>query len=73
MEYFSGTDMPQLEDRIAMSHPFIPRRSGSDGESARDNPLYRNVSPGVDGLYHCPFEGDADCNHKPEKLKCNYE
>lgn len=41
--------------------------------TARDHPLYQNVSPGPDGLYHCPWEGQASCTHKPEKLKCNYE
>lgn len=44
-----------------------------DGESARDHPLYKNANPGPDGLFHCPWEGDSSCNHKPEKLKCNYE
>jgi len=39
------------------------------------HPLYHNVSPHSDGLYHCPFEDDpkTNCIHKPEKLKCNYE
>lgn len=43
--------------------------------SARDHSLYHNVTPKPDGLYHCPFEDDpkANCTHKPEKLKCNYE
>ncbi|KAI0450709.1 hypothetical protein F5B21DRAFT_415916 [Xylaria acuta] len=41
--------------------------------SARDHPLYKNASPKADGLFHCPWEGQASCNHKPEKLKCNYD
>lgn len=43
--------------------------------TAREHPLYHNISPHSDGLYHCPFEDDpkANCMHKPEKLKCNYE
>lgn len=41
--------------------------------TARDHPLYHNVSAGPDGLYHCPWEGQASCQHKAEKLKCNYE
>lgn len=45
----------------------------SEGENARDHPLYRSAFPQTDGLYHCPWEGQASCNHKPEKLKCNYE
>jgi hypothetical protein len=40
----------------------------------RSHRLYQNPIQGPDGLYHCPWEGkDASCNHKPEKLKCNYE
>lgn len=50
--------------------PTFPRR---DGETARSHDLYRNASPGDDGLYHCPWEGESCCNHKAEKLKCNYE
>lgn len=48
-------------------------RRQSDGESARDHPLYKSAACQPDGLYHCPWEGDENCNHKPEKLKCNYE
>lgn len=38
----------------------------------RTHPLY-NEGPQADGLYHCPFKGDPSCQHKPTKLKCNYE
>jgi hypothetical protein len=41
--------------------------------TAREHPLYHNVTPHADGLYHCPWENRPDCQHKPEKLKCNYE
>jgi hypothetical protein len=40
---------------------------------ARTDPLYRNAVPRDDGLFHCPWEGDDSCNHKADKLKCNYE
>ncbi|KAI9046677.1 hypothetical protein LZ554_009417 [Drepanopeziza brunnea f. sp. 'monogermtubi'] len=41
----------------------------------RDHHLYHNVTPQADGLYHCPWEKDptSNCQHKPEKLKCNYD
>jgi hypothetical protein len=52
---------------------FGSRRSTGDGETARDHYLYKNAYPQADGLFHCPWEGQATCNHKPEKLKCNYE
>lgn len=51
-------------------------RSGPEVDnSARDHPAYQNVMPHADGLYHCPWENDPNsmCQHKPEKLKCNYE
>lgn len=44
----------------------------SEGE-ARDHPLYKSAYPAADGLYHCPWENTQCCNHRPEKLKCNYE
>lgn len=44
-----------------------------DGETARNHDLYKNVMPKEDGLFHCPWEGNPSCNHRPEKLKCNYE
>jgi hypothetical protein len=41
---------------------------------ARTNRLYREATPSpADGLFHCPWEGESSCNHKPDKLKCNYE
>ena len=54
-------------------------RSHSHGSVDNDNlprehPLYQKATTGPDGLYHCPWERkDPACNHKPEKLKCNYE
>jgi hypothetical protein len=41
---------------------------------AREHPLYQHATTEPDGLYHCPWEGkDPSCNHKPEKLRCNYK
>ncbi|KAI5465520.1 hypothetical protein BGZ63DRAFT_348081 [Mariannaea sp. PMI_226] len=50
-----------------------PQRQNSEGESARDHDLYKKAAPLEDGLYHCPWEGTTSCNHRPEKLKCNYD
>ncbi|CCF40736.1 C2H2 transcription factor, partial [Colletotrichum higginsianum] len=52
---------------------FHSRRPTNEGDSARDHPLYKNAAPQADGLFHCPWEGESSCNHKPEKLKCNYD
>ncbi|KAI1467069.1 uncharacterized protein F4812DRAFT_47692 [Daldinia caldariorum] len=63
-----------LPDDMFALPPAYTRRSSGDGESsARDHPLYKNAYPQADGLFHCPFEGQSSCNHKPEKLKCNYD
>ncbi|KAL7798262.1 hypothetical protein V8C37DRAFT_369289 [Trichoderma ceciliae] len=63
----------QMEDASALPQPYTARRQGSEGESARDHILYKNVTPQEDGLFHCPWEGQSNCNHKAEKLKCNYD
>lgn len=63
-----------LADDMFALPPSFTRRSSGDGESsARDHPLYKTACPQADGLFHCPWEGQSSCNHKPEKLKCNYE
>ncbi|KAI9802676.1 MAG: hypothetical protein M1825_002698 [Sarcosagium campestre] len=51
-----------------------PRRGSEEMDIAyaRDNQLYR-VGPSTDGLYHCPYEGEEGCEHKPNKLKCTYD
>lgn len=47
--------------------------SSEHENSPRDHPLYQRAAARPDGLYHCPWEGEPSCNHKPEKLKCNYD
>jgi hypothetical protein len=53
----------------------VGRSSLDQDNTAREHPLYHNVTPHADGLYHCPWENQpkANCQHRPEKLKCNYE
>jgi hypothetical protein len=55
------------------SFKLVGRSSLEADNTARDHELYHNVTTGADGLYHCPWEGNPNCQHKPEKLKCNYE
>lgn len=70
----SGSMMTVVNDDFSgLPPPFSTRRSSNEGESARDHPLYKDAKPGPDGLFHCPWEGQANCTHKAEKLKCNYE
>ena len=63
---------PPVMDELCLPATFPLKRQNSEGE-ARDHPYYKQAIPQADGLYHCPWEGDSSCNHKPEKLKCNYE
>lgn len=57
---------------LADSLKYTSRNHETDN-NARVHELYHNAAPGADGLYHCPWEGKDSCQHKPEKLKCNYE
>ncbi|WPH02426.1 Hypothetical protein R9X50_00529000 [Acrodontium crateriforme] len=53
----------------------LSKAGGSnDGDEGRyrTHPLY-SQGPKEDGFYHCPFAADPSCQHKPNKLKCNYE
>ena len=75
-----ASDLATREQRITgtsetsdESLRFVGRSSLEIDNTARDHPLYHNVTPKTDGLYHCPWEGKDGCQHKPEKLKCNYE
>jgi hypothetical protein len=61
---------PETSDE---SYRMVGRSSLEIDNTARDHPLYQNVTPKADGLYHCPWQGQDGCQHKPEKLKCNYE
>lgn len=74
-EDLHGNLMPSMsQDGFALPPAFGSRRLSGEGESsARDHFLYKNAYPQADGLFHCPWEGEATCNHKAEKLKCNYE
>ena len=66
-EEMLGLDTPSGE-------PSSRRWSNMDRSvTVRNDPLYRLDGPSPDGLYHCPYEGDETCNHKPVRRKCNYE
>lgn len=73
-------DHPQatnaLFDSDTMDPAHLDQRSVDEAlmskPSGRENPLYRGTR-GPDGLYHCPWEKEASCSHKPAKLKCTFE
>jgi hypothetical protein len=59
-----------------------PRDTGQDApqdareaapiERLEDHPLYNTVQ-GEDGLWHCPWEGEGYCEHKPSVLRADFE
>ncbi|KAB5558012.1 hypothetical protein GE09DRAFT_1173121 [Coniochaeta sp. 2T2.1] len=72
-EDLHGSVFNGLCDDFSLPPPFGGRCMSGEGESARDHYLYKNAFPQADGLFHCPWEGTPSCNHRPEKLKCNYD
>ncbi|KAK5726251.1 hypothetical protein LTR17_012871 [Elasticomyces elasticus] len=61
-----------IEPAIPPTGPVdAPTMEGDEGRH-RTHPLY-NEGPHTDGLYHCPFKTDPSCQHRPTKLKCNYD
>lgn len=63
--------MGALNDNMALAAALKQRQT--EAETPRDDFRYKNAVRQADGLFHCPWEGKPSCNHKPEKLKCNYE
>lgn len=66
---------PEQSFDAAISPKIVPQTAGSaetDEGRHRNHPLYAQ-GPNADGLYHCPFASDPACQHRPTKLKCNYE
>jgi hypothetical protein len=42
-------------------------------EPLKDHPLYTHAVQGDDGLWHCPWEGEGYCGHKPSVLRADFE
>lgn len=38
----------------------------------RDHAAYKNATPCSDGLFHCPWEGQAECKHEPHRQERAY-
>jgi hypothetical protein len=60
------------EDMFSPLDPETDRIQEEHKKVARTHPLY-NAKPKEDGNFHCPFEGQPGCSHKPTDLKCNHE
>ncbi|PVI04703.1 hypothetical protein DM02DRAFT_159775 [Periconia macrospinosa] len=60
------------EDIFSPLDPETNRIQEEHRKVARTHPLY-TAKPKEDGNFHCPFEGQPGCNHKPTDLKCNHD
>jgi hypothetical protein len=47
----------------------IKREPMPTEETVPDYSGYKTASRGLDGLFHCPWEGQTSCKHKPHKQK----
>ncbi|EMC99194.1 hypothetical protein BAUCODRAFT_394514 [Baudoinia panamericana UAMH 10762] len=65
-------DQDSLLTSEAPSARGTPQAGESDEGRHRTHHFYTAVAQ-VDGLYHCPYEEEETCQHKPTKLKCNYD
>ncbi|KAH6699579.1 hypothetical protein EV126DRAFT_424247 [Verticillium dahliae] len=69
-DYKSGFISPR--ELATIDGSYEDKSLASLNESFRTHPLYKDPRPAFDGFFHCPWEGQADCHHRPNKLKCNY-
>jgi hypothetical protein len=54
----SSTEAPTETDQVSTGFIHIKRYNG-----------YSNVTRGEDGLFHCPWEGQNNCKHRPHKQR----
>lgn len=59
---------------IVLTSPGFSNQPGRrESESVQDHPLYTCAAQGEDGLWHCPWEGEGYCHHKPTVLRAEFE
>src|SRR5204862_1176577 len=58
-------------DAVPPDHP--GSLQASQIEDLKNHPLYRNPLQEEDGLWHCPWEGEGYCSHKPSVLRADFE
>ncbi|KAK1757302.1 hypothetical protein QBC47DRAFT_153916 [Echria macrotheca] len=49
------------------------RQPVDEEESFKNHPLYLNAAQEKDGLWHCPWEGEGYCDHKPSVLPADFD
>ncbi|KAH0559216.1 hypothetical protein GP486_004266 [Trichoglossum hirsutum] len=62
---------PSDGDAMPLDHPGSPQ--AGQIEALENHFLYRTALQEEDGLWHCPWEGEGYCHHKPSVLRADFE
>jgi hypothetical protein len=57
----------------AVPPSYLDQKQPREIEPLKDHPLYERAGQGDDGLWHCPWEGEDYCRHKPSVLRADFE
>lgn len=70
-EHSDASSSPCSGDAVPAGYPdpIQPREI----EPLKAHPLYTHAVQGDDGLWHCPWEGEDYCGHKPSVLRADLE
>lgn len=72
-DHDSDTLPRQAEKSGTMPHGPSAQRQAGEIDTLKDHPLYTQAVQGQDGLWHCPWEGEGYCDHKPSVLRADFE
>ncbi|KAL2147631.1 hypothetical protein VTI28DRAFT_8085 [Corynascus sepedonium] len=72
-DHDSDTLPRQAEKSRTMSHGPSAQRQAGEIDTLKDHPLYTQAVQGQDGLWHCPWEGEGYCDHKPSVLRADFD
>ena len=73
----SGPRLGHVDDAVDTSNVIMVPGNTHDTVRAqpqlRDHPLSKTAAQEADGLWHCPWEGEGYCDHKPSVLRADFE
>jgi hypothetical protein len=70
-EHSDASSSPGSGDAVPASYP--DPKQPREIEPLKAHPLYTHAVQGDDGLWHCPWEGEDYCGHKPSVLRADLE
>src|SRR5262249_28487524 len=70
-EHSDASSSPGSGDAVSSGDP--GRQQATELEPLEKHPLYKRTAQGDDGLWHCPWEGEGDCRHRPSVLRADLE